>query len=373
MAAVTAGRARAEPLEGLEQALDLGGRDERPGVSYRQEGLAVADSGADADLPPGDVVPGGVVDEVGGQLLDEKRVAVNSGGFEGGLDPQAQVADRGADGGQRGAGDGGQVEWLVLAVGGFAACQGEQRVDEALLLALDASSSLPTACQVPGVASGSARVTWSRVRSLVRGVRSSCEALAANRRCASKEASSRANRLSKVSASSLSSSSGPRRDSRSCRLLAEIRRAAAVIVLSGRSTRPASSQPSTAAPTTKTTTAMTEMTVSCCRSMVTCPRPATVTWTPGGSPEDGDEDSAGGAWDGCPFGAPGPSRGAEGEPSARRAGWSWPARRRRMPRTPGTPRRTGRSAAAGRYDEAAAASPRPGARAVDAHHGAAMR
>ena len=66
--------------------------------------------------------------------------------------------------------------------------------------ALEASSSRLRACQVLVVAAGSARVTSSRVRSRVSGVSNSCEALAANRRWASKEASSRANRPSRVSA-----------------------------------------------------------------------------------------------------------------------------------------------------------------------------
>ena len=42
VAAVAAGGARAEPLEGLEQAVDLGGRDDLPGVGHRQDGAAVA-------------------------------------------------------------------------------------------------------------------------------------------------------------------------------------------------------------------------------------------------------------------------------------------------------------------------------------------
>ncbi len=64
------------------------------------------------------------------------------------------------------------------------------------------------------------------------------------RRCASNERSSRASKSSKVSPSSFSSSSGPASARRWCRLLAEISLAVAVIVRSGRSTRPAISQPS---------------------------------------------------------------------------------------------------------------------------------
>ena len=87
--AVWAGGARAEPLEGLEQAVDLGGRDDLPGAGYRQDGVNVGGPSGDADVPAGDVVPDGVVDQVGGELLKQQRVAVEGGGLEVGLDMQA--------------------------------------------------------------------------------------------------------------------------------------------------------------------------------------------------------------------------------------------------------------------------------------------
>jgi membrane protein len=65
VAAVAPGGTRAEPLEGLEQAVDLGGGDDRPGVGHRQDGAAVAGPGGDSQVPVGDVVPDGVVDQVG--------------------------------------------------------------------------------------------------------------------------------------------------------------------------------------------------------------------------------------------------------------------------------------------------------------------
>jgi hypothetical protein len=58
-------------------------------------------------------------------------------------------------------------------------------------------------------APGSPRVTSTSVRITDSGVRSSCEALATNRRWLSNAASSRASIASNVSASSLSSSAGP--------------------------------------------------------------------------------------------------------------------------------------------------------------------
>ena len=68
------------------------------------------------------------------QPLDQQRVAVEDGGLDVGSDVQAEAADLGAGGGQGGAGDGGQVDWLALAAAAFAAGQGEQRFDEAFLL-----------------------------------------------------------------------------------------------------------------------------------------------------------------------------------------------------------------------------------------------
>src|SRR5437899_4530476 len=51
VAAVAAGGARAEPLEGLEQAVHLGGRDDLPGAGHRQDGVTVAGRGGDLDVP----------------------------------------------------------------------------------------------------------------------------------------------------------------------------------------------------------------------------------------------------------------------------------------------------------------------------------
>jgi hypothetical protein len=98
VAAAAAGGTRAEPLEGLEQAVDFDGRDDLPGVCHRQGGAGVAGRGGDLDVSAGDVVPDGVVDQVGGQLLDQEGVAVEGGGLDVGLDVQAEAADRGAGG-----------------------------------------------------------------------------------------------------------------------------------------------------------------------------------------------------------------------------------------------------------------------------------
>ncbi len=115
-----------------------------------------------------------------------------------------------------------------------------------------ASTSWQVDRNVSAVASGSASATWSRVRSAVSGVRSSCEALATKCRCDANDVWSRSNRSSSVAASSLNSSSRPLRLRRRCRLLAEMSRAVAVMVRRGRRNRPAISQPSTSETTTMT-------------------------------------------------------------------------------------------------------------------------
>ena len=90
---------------------------------------------------------------------------------------------------------------------------------------------------------GLARATSMAVRMTVSGVRSSCEALATNRRCAANARSSRSSMSSNVSASSLSSSRAPVRASRSPRCWSEARRAVSVMARTGRSTRPETNQP----------------------------------------------------------------------------------------------------------------------------------
>ncbi len=94
-----------------------------------------------------------------------------------------------------------------------------------------------------GAAFGLAAATSSDARIVASGVRSSCEALATNRRWAVNDASSRSSSPSMVSARYFTSSSGPVTASRSPRSSAEMRRVRSVIRRSGRSTRLASIRP----------------------------------------------------------------------------------------------------------------------------------
>jgi len=157
VAAVAAGAARAESLEGLQQAVDLGRRDGLPGVGHRQDGATAAGPGGDLDVPAGDVVPDGVVDQVGYQLLDQEGVAVEDGGLDGGADIQAEAADPRAGDGQAA---------LVMAARSRGSCWLRPasllaRVSSAStrrsVSALKASRSRLTSCQVAVVLAGSAR------------------------------------------------------------------------------------------------------------------------------------------------------------------------------------------------------------------------
>ena len=76
MSVLVAWPARIEPLEGLEEAVDLSWRDEWSGVGHRQDGPAVLDPGPDLDTAAGHVVADGVGDQVGDEPFDEQRVAI---------------------------------------------------------------------------------------------------------------------------------------------------------------------------------------------------------------------------------------------------------------------------------------------------------
>ena len=75
VAAVVLGTGGAQSLKGLEETLDLFGRDDRPGVRDGQEGMPLADFSGDLDASSGDVVADRVVDQVVDQALKESRIA----------------------------------------------------------------------------------------------------------------------------------------------------------------------------------------------------------------------------------------------------------------------------------------------------------
>src|SRR5258708_1885082 len=120
---------------------------------------------------------------------------------------------------------------------------------------------------------GSLRAISSPGRVAVRGGRRSWGALATKRRWASNAPWRRPRGPAIVSPSFLSSSSGPATARRLCRFLSEISCVAAVIARSGRSTRPATSRPSTTDSTAMTARAIADPASSWWRSELRCSEP----------------------------------------------------------------------------------------------------
>ena len=212
MPVAVAGASAAELLEGFKERADLGLGDDRSGVGDRWEERGGAGPGGRGDLSVVVVVADGVVEEVGDQSLGEFGIAcggaaamlawtwspgrrarsVRPGSGSGGRSPRG----RGAPGRSR-------PRSLVARVRSESMSRSWS--------APETRSFSQTPRRVSRVVPGSARATWSRVRSTVSGVRSSWEAFATNRRWDSKDVSSRSSRSLRVMPSSLNSSSGPSR------------------------------------------------------------------------------------------------------------------------------------------------------------------
>src|SRR5580704_15142048 len=135
MPVALAGGLAAELLKGFEEPADLGVGDDRPGVGDRQEGPSGASPGGQGDASVVVVVADGVVEEVGDQSLGELGIAYGRRGGDVGvnLEPRASGAlDYALRQGL--AGDFREVEGLLLIEAAFAAGEGEERVDETLLV-----------------------------------------------------------------------------------------------------------------------------------------------------------------------------------------------------------------------------------------------
>ena len=92
-----------KPMEGLEHACELCGRDEPTGVGDAENRMFVLGAGFDFDSAAGEVVPRRIRDEVCGESLDKDRIAGGAGRFEcdAGLEPaQVMSSERLDDGGR---------------------------------------------------------------------------------------------------------------------------------------------------------------------------------------------------------------------------------------------------------------------------------
>jgi hypothetical protein len=101
---------RGEPLEGLEEALDVSRRDDRAGIGDGQDDTAGLGAGRDVDAPGGLVVADGVVDQVAHKPLDEAGVTADGRRADGGRDTKCLVTCADARAEQDGIDDGGQLD-----------------------------------------------------------------------------------------------------------------------------------------------------------------------------------------------------------------------------------------------------------------------
>ena len=123
----------AELPERLEQVIDRVRRDEGAGVADRYDGARGGHGGCDVRVAAGQVVPDGVVDEVGDQAFGQARVACRRGRGELGGEADAVALGIAASGQEHIAGDVGEVKGLRVLDPALAVGQGEQGRDEALL------------------------------------------------------------------------------------------------------------------------------------------------------------------------------------------------------------------------------------------------
>src|SRR5262249_17364091 len=127
-----------QAAKGLEQARHFVVRDKRPGIVDRQLSETVDGVGRDGDLAAvGQVVADGVVDQVLGQAFQQHRVSGDGRGPELGVDvdvgPLRRVLGIGSDVPCNIS----KVSTSGLGSVLFAACQGEQPIDQPLVALVD--------------------------------------------------------------------------------------------------------------------------------------------------------------------------------------------------------------------------------------------
>src|SRR6266496_3540233 len=124
----------AELLEGLEKTLDLAWWDHGSGVLHRNACLSCGRCRRYLDPASGRVVAQGVVHQVRHQARDQVRVTCRRGCCERCVDVEASALGFLVAGQDDGPGDVGEVKGFPPLDSPFAACQCEQRLDEAFLL-----------------------------------------------------------------------------------------------------------------------------------------------------------------------------------------------------------------------------------------------
>jgi hypothetical protein len=132
---VGSGRAVEAPsLERLKETFHFPGRDNRAAVRDPDEALAVLRGGGHIDPAIGHVVSESIVDEIGHQALSQLRVANGDGRSQRGVDAQAPALRLPDAVGHHLADHVGQIEELTVLQSPLATGQGEQSLDDLLLL-----------------------------------------------------------------------------------------------------------------------------------------------------------------------------------------------------------------------------------------------
>jgi hypothetical protein len=123
------GRMGSEPLEGSEKTLQFAGRDQGAGVGDDEVGASRLGAGCDVDPAADDVVPDRIRDEVGGQSLEQVRIAGRPGRLEHHDAPESAQAVSS----ERSGGDRRQVDRLAPLQPALAAGKSKTRLEQALL------------------------------------------------------------------------------------------------------------------------------------------------------------------------------------------------------------------------------------------------
>ncbi len=130
-------RRAVQPLERLEQPVDLVGRDDLAGVGHGQHHSAYLAVDADLDGATGHVVVDRVVAEVDQQPAEQHRVTRYPRRLQRGLHPQPAPLGLGCPLAQRQLDQFGEVNHLIRAAAMLAAGQGEQRLQQLPALVAD--------------------------------------------------------------------------------------------------------------------------------------------------------------------------------------------------------------------------------------------
>ena len=150
-AALPVGR---QSLEGLDETLDLVVGNDWPAVGDREGRLRAGGLSGDLDVSVRVVVADGVVDEVGDEAFDQSRVPGRQRGRQVFGEVDASLCHLVAAGCEHSSDDVGEVDGVPAGDAALAGGQGEQGVDEALLVSAKSEGLLAGRAEGVGIGVG---------------------------------------------------------------------------------------------------------------------------------------------------------------------------------------------------------------------------